>query len=84
MALFVVMMAAAILPVISGMGPQSRTDDPAADNCTENTCEGGCLCLPKWKPTWSMARSTILYVDQPNGFHNVSEAVRWGVVAYDW
>eukprot|EP01046_Picozoa_sp_COSAG06_P019467 COSAG06_NODE_1390_length_9607_cov_16.483172_5_plen_468_part_00 len=78
-----VVTVAAVFPVISSMGPPSSTD-PAAGNCTENTCESGCVCLPKWKPTWSMARSTILYVDQPNGFHNVSEAVRWGVVAYDW
>jgi hypothetical protein len=31
-----------------------------------------------------MSRSTALYVDQPNGFHNVSEAIRWGVAVYDW
>lgn len=42
------------------------------------------MCLPKWKPTWNMSRSTALYVDQPNGFHDVSEAIRWGVAVYDW
>jgi len=26
----------------------------------------------------------MLYVDQPDGFHNVSEAVQWGVTVYDW
>lgn len=31
-----------------------------------------------------MSRSTVLYIDQPAGFHNVSEAVRWGIAVYDW
>eukprot|EP01047_Picozoa_sp_COSAG01_P027630 COSAG01_NODE_1829_length_9125_cov_11.706182_9_plen_93_part_00 len=89
MALFVGTSAAAMFPApsrgaTSSMGRPNSLDDPAAGNCTENTCADGCVCLPKWKPTWSMARSTILYVDQPNGFHNVSEAIRWGVVVYDW
>ena len=57
---------------------------PHPTNCTENNCQPGCACLPKWKPTWNMSRSTALYIDQPNGFHNVSEAIRWGVAVYDW
>ena len=52
-------------------------------NCTANNCAPGCVCLPKWKPTWNMSRSTMLYVDQANGFHNVSEAVQWGVTVYE-
>lgn len=44
-------------------------------------CEG---CLPPWKPTWNMTRSTILYTCNKTGMHDVKEAVRYGVVAYDW
>ena len=31
-----------------------------------------------------MSRSTILYTCNASGLHNVSEAVRYGVVSYDW
>lgn len=44
-------------------------------------CEG---CLPSWCATWDMKRSTMLYTCNSSGMHNVSEAVRYGVVSYDW
>ena len=36
------------------------------------------------QPTWDMGRSTILYTCNKTGLHNVSEAIRYGVAAYDW
>eukprot|EP00039_Didymoeca_costata_P011009 m.150873 g.150873 ORF g.150873 m.150873 type:complete len:528 (-) comp15030_c0_seq17:134-1717(-) len=41
-------------------------------------------CLPTWKPTWNMSRSTLLYNCNASGMHDVREAVRYGVVVYDW
>ena len=64
--------------------PSPSPPSPHPSNCTDNNCQPGCVCLPKWKPTWNMSRSTALYIDQPAGFHNVSEAIRWGVAVYDW
>lgn len=40
--------------------------------------------LPKWTPTWDMRNSTILYACNYSGFHNVEEALEYGVVVYDW
>lgn len=40
--------------------------------------------LPKWKPTWNMARSTMLYTCNHSGFHDARYAARFGVVSYDW
>ena len=42
------------------------------------------LCHPKWKPTWDMMRSTVLYTCNNSGFHNVDHAVKFGLVVYDW
>ena len=40
--------------------------------------------LPRWKPTWDMMRSTVLYTCNNSGMHNVSHAVKFGLVVYDW
>jgi hypothetical protein len=40
--------------------------------------------LPKWKPTWNMSRSTMLYTCNHSGFHDANYAARFGVVSYDW
>ena len=40
--------------------------------------------LPKWKPTWDMMRSTVLYTCNNTGMHDVSHAVKFGLVVYDW
>ena len=41
-------------------------------------------CQPKWAPTWNMQRSTILQTCNDTGMHSVSEAVKYGVMVYDW
>jgi hypothetical protein len=41
-------------------------------------------CLPSWKPTWDMKRSTVLYTCNNSGMHAVSHAVEYGTVVYDW
>eukprot|EP00039_Didymoeca_costata_P015930 m.277463 g.277463 ORF g.277463 m.277463 type:complete len:615 (+) comp16307_c0_seq7:50-1894(+) len=41
-------------------------------------------CLPTWKPTWDMMRSTVLYTCNDTGMHDVNEAIRYGLVVYDW
>ena len=40
--------------------------------------------LPKWAPTWDMRNSTILYACNYSGYHDVDEALQYGVVVYDW
>lgn len=50
---------------------------------------GGCLpgnatCLPTWRPTWNMYRSTVLYICNTSGFHDPKFAVQFGIVVYDW
>lgn len=45
---------------------------------------GAIPTVPSWKPTWDMKRSTFLYTCNNSGMHSVSEAVKYGVVAYDW
>ena len=41
-------------------------------------------CLPGWKPTWDMKRSTVLYTCNNTGMHDVSHALEYGTVVYDW
>eukprot|EP00051_Salpingoeca_urceolata_P027693 m.482796 g.482796 ORF g.482796 m.482796 type:complete len:583 (-) comp22669_c0_seq1:268-2016(-) len=41
-------------------------------------------CHPTWKPTWDMKRSTILYACNSSGYHDVEEAISYGVAVYDW
>jgi len=40
--------------------------------------------LPPWTPTYSMPESTIFMPCNDSGYHSVSEAVRYGLVDYDW
>lgn len=40
--------------------------------------------LPKWHPTWDMRNSTILYACNYSGMYDVDEALKYGVVAFDW
>ena len=40
--------------------------------------------LPRWKPTWDMARSTMLYTCNHSGWHDAKYAAKFGVVSYDW
>lgn len=53
------------------------------------TVGGQCLpgnetCLPSWKPTWDMYRSTVLYTCNNSGMHAVEHAIKFGIVVYDW
>ena len=41
-------------------------------------------CLPPWKPTYDTKRSTVLMTCNDTGMHSVAEAVKYGVVVYDW
>jgi hypothetical protein len=54
--------------------------DSAAANCLP----GNETCLPTWKPTWNMYRSTMLYACNVSGMHDVSQAIKFGIVMYDW
>ena len=45
---------------------------------------GNTTCLPSWKPTWNMYRSTVLYTCNISGLHAVDHAIRFGIVVYDW
>ena len=40
--------------------------------------------LPTFNATYSMKNSTIFMVCNESGFHNVSEAIRFGWAQYDW
>mmetsp|Transcript_51139 Transcript_51139/g.144038 ORF Transcript_51139/g.144038 Transcript_51139/m.144038 type:complete len:438 (-) Transcript_51139:73-1386(-) len=40
--------------------------------------------LPRWPPTYDMRRSTILMPCNYSGWHSVDEALRYGLVSYDW
>ena len=40
--------------------------------------------VPRWNPTWQMNRSTVLYACNTTGMHDVAEAVKFGLVVYDW
>lgn len=41
-------------------------------------------CLPRWKPTWHMRNSTVLYTCNNSGMHDVNHANKFGIVVYDW
>merc|ERR1719390_501612 len=47
-------------------------------------CHGVLPCLPSWKPTWDMFRSTVLYTCNNSGMHDVNHAIKFGLVVYDW
>ncbi len=66
---------------LENMRGQCDASNPAPPAPSPVTCKG---CLPPWIPTWDMMRSTVLYTCNYSGFHNVSEAVRYGIVSYDW
>lgn len=44
-------------------------------------CDG---CVPRWRPTWNMSRSTALYGCNSTGPHNIAEATAYGIMVYDW
>eukprot|EP00039_Didymoeca_costata_P010326 m.138993 g.138993 ORF g.138993 m.138993 type:complete len:294 (-) comp14787_c0_seq1:953-1834(-) len=41
-------------------------------------------CLPTWTPTWTMWRSTMLYVCNHTGYYDPIKASKYGVVVIDW
>jgi len=51
---------------------------------TSQCLPGNKTCLPKWKPTWNMFRSTVLYTCNNTGMHDVGHAIKFGIVVYDW
>ena len=68
-----------------------------ASACTAAAVKAGCAppppapppavctgCLPPWRPTWDMRRSTVLMTCNDTGMHSVAEAVKFGTVVYDW
>ena len=61
--------------------PRKGCRSPAPPAPAPNICEG---CLPPWKPTWSMQRSTALYACNASGSHNLDEAAAYGITVYDW
>ena len=61
--------------------PPGGCPSPAPPMPDPNVCEG---CLPPWKPTWSMRRSTVLYACNSSGPHNIDEAAAYGITVYDW
>lgn len=61
--------------------PRKGCRSPAPPAPAPNICEG---CLPPWKPTWSMQRSTALYACNASGPHNLDEAAAYGITVYDW
>lgn len=75
-------MVPVLLLVVQVAAASSADDSAAAPNCEGKRGVGP--CLPSWKPTWDMYRSTFLYVCNTSGLHNVDEAVRFGTVVYDW
>lgn len=42
------------------------------------------LRLPKWSATYDMPSSTILMPCNYSGWHSVEEALKYGLVSYDW
>lgn len=61
--------------------PPGGCSSPAPPAPAPPICEG---CLPPWRPTWSMQRSTALYACNSSGPHNVDEAAAYGITVYDW
>jgi hypothetical protein len=60
---------------------RSRFGGPSS-GCRVNS--GAPCMLPRWEPTWDMRMSTIFMPCNDSGFHDVKEAVRYGIVSYDW
>lgn len=54
--------------------PPGSCTRPAPPAPPPAVCE---TCLPKWKPTWDMMRSTVLYTCNNTGMHDVEEAVKY-------
>jgi hypothetical protein len=47
--------------------------------------KSGARCmLPRFAPTWDMRMSTIFMPCNDSGFHDVEEAIQYGIVSYDW
>lgn len=63
-------------PTTSGHCTSSAPPAPPPAKCS--------VCLPPWKPTWNMSRSTALYTCNSTGMHSVAEAIRYGITVYDW
>lgn len=78
-----------VRPAAARLSPRAKTDD---DGERENTGNGkachvksGAACaLPRFAPTWDMRMSTIFMPCNDSGFHDVNEAVQYGIVSYDW
>eukprot|EP01079_Euglenida_sp_SAG-EU17-18_P002446 gene2447-3216_t len=71
-------------PAVCGSGtpvPSPGCKEPVPPPPPPAKCS---VCLPPWKPTWNMSRSTAWYGCNASGLHDVAEAVRWGIVVYDW
>ena len=71
------MQAASILTLAGGAAASQCLGD--ADSYGHDP-----TCLPSWKPTYDMKRSTVLYTCNNTGMHNVEHAVEYGTVVYDW
>jgi len=72
--------------LVAGAALQLLSRASAASQCLG---EAGSIgkdptCLPSWKPTWDMKRSTVLYTCNNSGMHDVEHAVSYGTVVYDW
>lgn len=65
--------------LVSPLPALSSPDDPAG-----NGYHSSKVRLPKWHPTYDMKRSTILMPCNDSGWHRVDEALRYGLVSYDW
>lgn len=54
--------------------------------CPSNGAAGtlGKYCLPKWPPTYSMPKSTIVMPCNSSGFLDPVFAAQWGICDIDW
>jgi hypothetical protein len=43
-----------------------------------------CVCHPFRPAAWDMKRSTVLYTCNNTGMHDVTHAIEYGTVVYDW
>lgn len=75
-----------LLGLASATGGAWRPEDSDGTQCLGVAGSNGnsTTCLPSWMATWDMKRSTVLYTCNNTGMHNVTHAVDYGTVVYDW
>mmetsp|Transcript_69836 Transcript_69836/g.161558 ORF Transcript_69836/g.161558 Transcript_69836/m.161558 type:complete len:431 (+) Transcript_69836:51-1343(+) len=69
-------------PTLQAMGLALLGDALAAP--AGNGYQSEKVRLPRWAPTYNMKRSTLFMPCNYSGWHNVDEALQYGLVSYDW